>query len=383
MSRIKCVSVWVAAVLALGCRGGAERQTATAVNDIPVGVYAATSGSEGSFGQATVQGVQLAADEINAAGGVQGRKIRLIIEDDQGRAEDAASVVTKLITKDDVIAVIGENSSNQSLAAAPVCQNAKVPMISPSSTNPNVTKKGDYIFRVCFTDPYQGKALATFVRSTLHANNAAILRDNKNDYSVGLAEVFRTQFTAMGGKIVAEQSYSSGDAEFRPQLTSIKAANPEVVFVPGFYTEVGQIAQQARELGINVPMVGGDGWDAPALLDIGKEALNGYYFSDHYFVDEPRPAVQTFVAAIRKKYNQNPAANAALGYDALHILTDAITRAGGTADRKLIRDQIAVTKSYQGVSGVITMGPDRDPIKPVAMIKIDGGKTSFAGWITP
>jgi len=383
MSRFKRVSLWVAAVLTVGCRGGAERQTAPAANDIPVGVYAALTGGEGSFGKATLEGVQLAADEINAAGGVQGRKVRLVIEDDQGRAEDAASVVTKLITRDDVIAVIGENSSNQSLAAAPVCQHAKVPMISPSSTNPNVTKKGDYIFRVCFTDPYQGKALAAFVRNTLHANNAAILRDNKSDYSVGLAEVFRTQFAAMGGKIVVEQSYTGGDAEFRPQLTSMKAANPEVIFVPGFYTEVGQIARQARELGINVPLVGGDGWDAPSLLDIGKESLNGCYFSDHYFVDEPRPAVQRFVAAIRKKYNENPAANAALGYDALHILTDAITRAGGTTDRKLIRDQIAATKAYQGVSGVITMGPDRDPIKPVAMIKIDGGKTQFAGWITP
>jgi branched-chain amino acid transport system substrate-binding protein len=372
----------LAAVLALGCQRGAERQTASAANDIPVGVYAALSGGEASFGQATLQGVQLATDEINASGGVLGKKIRLVVEDDQGRAEDAASVVTKLITRDDVVAVIGENSSNQSLAAAPVCQNNKVPMISPSSTNPNVTKKGDYIFRVCFTDPYQGKALATFARTNLKANHVAILRDNKNDYSVGLAEVFRAQFTSMGGKIVAEQSYSGGDTEFRPQLTAIKAANPEVIFVPGFYTEVGQIAQQARELGINQPMVGGDGWDAPALLDIGKEALNGYYFSDHYFFDEPRPAVQQFVAAIRKKYNQSPAANAALGYDAVHILANAITQTG-SLDKKQIRDHIASTKDYQGVSGVITMGSDRDPIKPVAMIRIDNGKTSFAGWIKP
>lgn len=374
--------VTLGAVLALDCQRGAERQTASAANDIPVGVYAALTGGEASFGQATIQGVQLAAEEINAAGGVLGRKVKLVIEDDQGRAEDAASVVTKLITRDDVVAVIGENSSAQSLAAAPTCQNSKVPMISPSSTNPKVTKSGDYIFRVCFTDPYQGKALATFVRNNLKANNVAILRDNKNDYSVGLAEVFRTQFTSMGGKITVEQSYAAGDTEFRPQLTAIKATNPEVIFVPGFYTEVGQIAQQAREMGINVPMVGGDGWDAPALLDIGKEALNGYYFSDHYFFEEPRPAVQRFVAAIRKKYKQDPAANAALGYDAMHILADAITRAGAI-DRKLIRDQIAGTKNYQGVSGVITMGPDRDPIKPVAMIRIDKGKTSFAGWITP
>jgi branched-chain amino acid transport system substrate-binding protein len=385
MSRFQRISLWVVAltaVLGLSCQRSAERQTAGSANDIPVGVYAALTGGEASFGKATLQGVQLAADEINRSGGVLGRKIRLVVEDDQGRAEDAASVVTKLITRDDVVAVIGENSSAQSLAAAPTCQQYKVPMISPSSTNPKVTKSGDYIFRVCFTDPYQGKALATFVRNNLKAGNVAILRDNKNDYSVGLAEVFRAQFTSLGGKIAVEQSYAAGDTEFRPQLTAIKATNPDVIFVPGFYTEVGQIAQQARELGINVPMAGGDGWDAPALLDIGKEALNGYYFSDHYFFDEPRPAVQRFVAAIREKYHENPAANAALGYDALHILTDAIKRVGGL-DKKLIRDQIATTKNYQGVSGVITMGPDRDPIKPVAMIKIDGGKTQFAGWITP
>ncbi len=347
-----------------------------------MGVYAATSGSEASFGQATLQGVKLAAEEINGVGGVLGRKIRLVIEDDQGRADEAASVVTKLITANDVVAVIGENSSNQSLAAAPICQSSKVPMISPSSTNPNVTKKGDYIFRICFTDPYQGKALATFVRNSLHAMTAAILRDQKNDYSVGLAEVIRTEFTAMGGRIVAEQSYSGGDTDFRPQLTAIRTTEPEVLFIPGFYTDVGQIAIQARDLGIASTMVGGDGWDSPTVIAIGGKSVEGSYFSDHYFFDEPRPAVRRFVGEIRKRYGRNPDANAALGYDALRILAEAITRAG-SLDRKAIRDQLAATKYFQGVSGVITMGPTRDPIKPVAMIKIEGGTTHFAGWIQP
>ena len=382
MNRIISFSLCIATVLGLSCRPRAERQTAADVSDIPVGVYAATSGSEAAFGQSTVQGEKLAAEEINQAGGVLGRKIRLIIEDDQGKAEEAASVVTKLITHDNVLAILGENSSNQSLAAAPICQAAKVPMISPSSTNPSVTKKGDYIFRVCFTDPYQGKALAMFVRTNLHATTAAILRDNKNDYSVGLAEVLRKEFTTLGGKIVAEQSYSGGDSDFRPQLTAIKSANPEVLFIPGFYTEVGQIAIQARDLGIAVPMVGGDGWDSPTVIQIGGKSVDGCYFSDHYFMGEPRPAVQRFVAEIHKRSGSNPDANAALGYDALYTLTNAIKRAG-SFDRKAIRDQIAATKNYQGVSGVITMGPDRDPIKPVAMIKIDGGTTHFAGWIQP
>jgi branched-chain amino acid transport system substrate-binding protein len=373
---------YVLLLVAVACGANRERQTAAAPNDIPIGVYAALTGSEAAFGQATVQGVKLAAEEINNAGGVFGRKIRLIIEDDTGRAEEAASVVTKLITRDGVIGVIGENSSNQSLAAAPICQAAKVPMISPSSTNPNVTKKGDYIFRVCFTDPYQDKALAIFVRNNLGVANVGILKDNKNDYSVGLAEFFSSAFTQLGGKIVAEQSYSGGDTEFRPQLTAIKSAKPQVLFIPGFYTDVGQIAIQARDLGISIPMVGGDGWDSPTVIAIGGKAVDGCYFSDHYFVGEPRPAVERFVGEIRKRYGRNPDANAALGYDALRIFAAAIQRSG-SLDRKAIRDQIATTRDYQGVSGVITMGPDRDPIKPVAIIKIDGGTTHFAGWIQP
>jgi branched-chain amino acid transport system substrate-binding protein len=369
-------------IVAVACGRNRERQTAAAASDIPIGVYAALSGSEAAFGQATVQGVRLAAEEINNGGGVLGKKIRLIVEDDAGRAEEAASVVTKLITRDNVIGVIGENSSNQSLAGAPICQAAKVPMISPSSTNPNVTKKGDYIFRVCFTDPYQGKALATFVRNNLNLTTAAILKDNKNDYSVGLAEFFGKSFVPLGGKIIAEQSYAGGDTEFRPQLTAIKAANPQVVFIPGFYTDVGQIAIQARDLGIMGPMVGGDGWDSPTVITIGGKAVDGCYYSDHYFKGEPRPAVQRFVGEIRKRYGRDPDANAALGYDALYIFANAARKAG-SLDRKSIRDQIAATRNYQGVSGVITMGPDRDPIKPVAMIKIEGGTTKFAGWITP
>ena len=347
-----------------------------------MGVFAALTGSEASFGNATVSGVKLAADEINASGGILGRKIRLVVEDDQGKAEEAASVVTKLITSDDVVALIGENSSNQSLAAAPIAQSSRVPMISPSSTNPAVTQKGDYIFRVCFTDPYQGKALAAFVRNNLKLENAAVLLDKKNDYSVGLAEFFTKEFVAMGGKIVATQSYTGGDTEFRPQLTAIKQANPQVLFIPGFYTEVGQIAIQARDLGINVPLVGGDGWDSPSVVQIGGKSIDGSYFSDHYFVGDPRPAVQTFVQKIRARTGKNPEANAALGYDALQMFALAAKHAG-SLDRKAVRDQLAAMKGYPGISGTITMGADRNPIKPVAIIKIDNGQMTFAGWVSP
>ena len=345
-------------------------------------MYAALTGDQASFGTATVQGVKLAAEEINAAGGVLGRKIKLIIEDDQGRPDQAASVVTKLITSDNVIAVIGENSSNNSLAAAPICQSNKVPMISPSSTNPAVTERGDYIFRVCFTDPYQGKALAFFVKNNLKLDSAAILLDKKNDYSVGLAQFFEKEYVALGGRITGTQSYSGGDTEFRPQLTTLKRGNPQVLFIPGFYTEVGQIAIQARDLGYTVPMVGGDGWDSPTVIEIGGKSIDGSYFSDHYFVGDPRPLVQQFVSKIQQRHGKRPEANAALGYDALKIFAAAATRAG-SLDRAAIRDQIAATKEYDGVSGLITMGPDRNPIKPVAMIKIENGQMGFAGWVKP
>ena len=369
-------------MLATACRPGREAQTTDAAGDIPVGVYGALTGDQAAFGTSTVQGVRIAAEEINAAGGVLGRKIRLLVEDDQGRAEEAATVVTKLITGSDVAVLIGENSSNQSLAAAPIAQANGVPMISPSSTNPAVTEKGEYIFRVCFTDPYQGKALAAFARRDLKLDTAAILQDQKNDYSVGLAGVFRREFEALGGRIVATQSYTGGDTEFRPQLTAIRKANPQALFIPGFYTEVGQIAIQARDLGLTVPLLGGDGWDSPAVIRIGGKAIEGSYFSDHYFVGDTRPVVQQFVTKYEQRHGAKPEATAALGYDALHIWASAAKRAG-SVDRKAVRDQIAATKDYQGVSGTISMGPDRNPIKPVAMIKIENGQMNFAGWVQP
>jgi branched-chain amino acid transport system substrate-binding protein len=364
------------------CAPGRERQTAASGGDIPVGVYAALSGDQAAFGTATRQGVELAAEEINKSGGVLGKKIRLILEDDQSKPEEAANVVTKLITNDRVVALIGENSSTNSLAAAPICQANATPMISPSSTNPNVTKKGDYIFRVCFTDPNQGRALATFVRRNLNLTTAAILRDSKSDYSAGLAEFFTKAFTAAGGRIVGEQAYSAGDSDFRPQLTALRNSNPQVIFVPGFYTDAGQIALQARDLGINVPLVGGDGWDSPTVIQIGGKATDGCYFSDHYFSGDPRPAVQRFVTEIERRHGAKPDANATLGYDALYVLVNAIRKAN-SLDHKAIRDQIATTRDYQGVSGTITMGPDRDPLKPVAMIRIQDGNLSFAGWVQP
>jgi branched-chain amino acid transport system substrate-binding protein len=379
----------LATILALGffwiggCPGPDESsQTGGSGSEIPVGVYVALTGPTATFGQATRDGAQLAADEVNARGGILGRRVRLIVEDNLGRPDQAVSTVTKLITRDNVIALIGENASSRSLAAAPIAQSNQVPMISPSSTNPEVTEKGNYIFRVCYTDPYQGAAIAEFVRNSLGLDAVAILKDIKNDYSVGLAQFFRSNFEEQGGRIVAEPSYAEGDADFRSQLTAIRNSGAQAIIIPGYYTDVGQIARQARELGIRLPLVGGDGWDSPRLLEIGGAALDGSYFANHYFVGEERPAVREFVGTFQERFRRLPDSVNALSYDAARILFEAIERAG-EIDKARIRDEIAATSNFQGVSGVITIGPDRNPIKPVAILSIRNGEIGLEEWVEP
>lgn len=366
-----------------GCPGPDESsQTGGSGSEIPVGVYVALTGPTATFGQATRDGAQLAADEVNARGGVLGRQIRLIIEDNLGRPDQAVATVTKLITRDNVIALIGENASSRSLAAAPIAQSNQVPMISPSSTNPEVTEKGNYIFRVCYTDPYQGAAIAEFVRNSLGLDAVAILKDIKNDYSVGLAQFFRSNFEERGGRVVAEPSYAEGDADFRSQLTAIRNTGAQAIIIPGYYTDVGQIARQARELGIRLPLVGGDGWDSPKLLEIGGAALDGSYFANHYFVGEDRPAVREFVETFQQRFRRLPDSVNALSYDAARILFEAIERAGAV-DTARIREEIAATSNFQGVSGVITIGQDRNPIKPVAILSIRNGEIGLEEWVEP
>ena len=364
-------------VLALGCPPQSERQTPSAASaEIPIGMYGAFTGDQATFGNATRDGVQFAADEINAAGGILGKKIRIYAEDDRSKPEEAAGVVTKLIAQNNVVALIGENASSNSLAAAPIAQQNKVPMVSPSSTNPDVTKKGDYIFRVCFIDPLQGKALARFARENLKLSSVAILHDIKSDYSIGLAKVFTDSFTAAGGKIVADQGYSGGDIDFRAQLTALKQANPQAVFIPGYYTEAGQIAIQARDVGLNVPLLGGDGWDSPKLLEIGGANLENCYYATTVSLASTDPTTQKFVSAFRAKFHRDPEGLNALGYDAMKVIAQAIQKAG-KVDGPAIRDQIAATQHFPGASGEISFGPDRDPIKPVPIVVIRNGKTEF------
>ena len=369
------LAVLSAALLVPACRRGGG-------DEILVGEYGSLTGTTATFGQSTNNAIQMAFEQINAAGGVLGKKVRVVVEDDQSKPEEAATAVTKLINQNHVVAMLGEVSSSRSLAAAPICQANGVPMISPSSTNPRVTQVGDYIFRVCFIDPFQAEVGARIAWEILHLKKVAILSDVRNDYSVGLQTFFRQTFKGFGGEIVAEQSYSEGDSDFRAQLTQIKSANPEGIYVPGYYTEVGTIARQARELGITVPLIGGDGWDSPRLWEIGGEALNGCHFSNHYSVDDPSPAVQKFVADYKAKYNQVPDALAALGYDAARILADAMTRAGTTKGDK-VRDALSATKDFAGVTGTITINKDRNAVKPAVVLKIENGKFVYVTTVKP
>ena len=371
----------VASLFLTGCDKPASTPGA-ATGPIKVGEFASMTGSEATFGQSSHEGTLLAVDHLNAAGGVLGRKMELLMEDDQSQAGQPATVVRKLIARDGVVAVLGEVASSRSLEAAPICQQSQIPMISPSSTNPKVTAVGDYIFRVCFIDPFQGTVMANFARHTLHLKKVAVLTDVKSDYSLGLAKFFKEGFIADGGAIVAEQNYSSGDKDFSAELTALKAVNPDGIFVPGYYTEVGLIALQAKQLGLNVPLLGGDGWESSSLIPIGGAALEGDYFSTHYSPEDTSAAVQDFVKAFRAKYNKTPDAMAALGYDSAMILADAMKRAG-TTDGAKVRDALAAVKGFSGVTGKITMDADRNASKPAVILVIRDGQFKYVETVAP
>ncbi len=336
------------------------------------------TGTEATFGTSSHNGIQLATNEVNGAGGIKGRQIVVIALDDQGKPEEAATAATRLISSEHVVALLGEVASTRSLFMAPKAQAAKVPMVSPSSTNEKVTAVGDYIFRACFIDPFQGYVMAKFATDTLKLKKAAILRDVRNDYSVGLAKVFNDNFTKLGGQIVDNQSYSSGDVDFKAQLTNIKSAAPQALYIPGYYTDVGLIARQAREVGLTVPLLGGDGWDSEKLYEIGGTALEGSYFSNHYSVDDPSPRIQEFVAKFKKAYGgQVPDSLAAQAYDAAGMLYDAMKRANDVSG-PAIRDALAQTKDYRGVTGDITMDDKRNATKPAVVLRVS--RRWCSGW---
>ena len=370
----------------IGCKKPATDSAATngsaSATEIVVGHYASMTGSTAHFGQDTDRGVRLAIDEANAKGGVLGKKLKLVTLDTRGDSAEAANAVNRLIDVEKVSAVLGEVASSLSLAGGRVAQHRKIPMISPTSTNPKVTEVGDYIFRVCFIDPFQGKVMATFARQNLKLDKVAILKDVKNDYSIGLAAAFQKSFTELGGKIAAEQSYSQGDTDFSAQVTAIRSTGAQAVFVPGYYSEVGTIARTADRLGLKVPLLGGDGWDSPDLFKIGGDAINGSYFSDHFAPDVATDKAKAFVANFTAKYGQAPTGLGALGYEAALVLIDAIARAGKN-DPTAIRDAIAATKDFEGVTGKITIDAQRNAQKSAVVLKVEGGKAKFETSIAP
>ncbi len=359
-----------------GCKSGGG-------DTIKVGEFASLTGKEATFGTSSHEGTLLAIEQINAAGGVLGKKIELLTEDDQTKAGEPANAVNKLIFKDGVVAILGEVASSRSLEAAPICQGNKIPMISPASTNPTVTEVGDYIFRVCFTDAFQGAALANFASGTLKARKVAILTDVKSDYSKGLAKNFKERYSANGGTIGKELDFNGGDKDFKGQLTAIKDDAPDAIFLPGYYNDVALICIQAKQLGMNIPIFGGDGWESESLLTIGKEAMEGHYFSTHCSADQGTPEMTSFVEAYKKRFNgKTPDAMAVLGYDSALVLADAIKRANSTEPAAL-RDAIAATKDFAGASGKFSLNADRDAVKALVFIQIKGGKFTYNATVNP
>lgn len=336
---------------------------------IQVGEVGSMTGPEATFGVSSHQGVDLAIRQLNSLGGIKGKKIEVVILDDQSKPEEAATAATKLITENKVSVILGEVASSRSLAMAPIAQKYKIPMISPASTHPGVTATGDYIFRVCFIDPFQGQVMAKFALHQLKLKRAAILTDVKSDYSRGLSEYFRAAFQKEGGQIVVEESYGSGDRDFKSQLTAIRAKNPEAIFIPGYYAEVGLIARQARELGISAILLGGDGWDSQKLAEIGGKAIQNSYFSNHYSNESQSPQTQDFITQFKTTYGVLPDGLSAMGYDAVMVLADAMKRAKSFQPAD-IRDALASTQNFSGVTGNITIDSQRNAVKSAVVLKV-------------
>ena len=390
----KIFTMGLAALLSVSLIAGCGTQQTAAGGSagsgpIKIGGNLELSGGTAMFGQAAQNAINMAFDEQNAKGGVLGRQLQLVAADNKSDAGESTSAVTKLVTQDKVVAVIGSMTSSVTLAAVPVVTDNKIPMISPSGTNEKLTidptsgQVNQYVFRACFIDPFQGQVGANFVLNTLKAKTAAIIIDQKSDYSKGLADAFKTNFEKGNGKIVDTEQYVAGsDKDFRSILTRIKAQNPDMVWVPGYYQEVGLIVKQARELGMNVPFMGGDGWDDPQLFNIGgNDALNNTYYVDHVALDDP--AMATFIKAYQAKFGSEPNAMAALGYDAANMIIKAI-QDGNSADPEKIRTALENMKDFQGVSGAITIDPKtHNPVKSAVIKQNKDGKSVFVTRVAP
>lgn len=380
------MSFMVAAGVLAGCNSSASGD-AQKSDKIKIGANLELSGGVASYGQSAKEGIQLAIEEINKEG-INGKKLELVTVDNKSDAAEATSGALKLATQDKVVAMIGASTSTNTLAQVQIAQDNKIPLITPTATNATITNKdgklNDFVFRTCFIDPFQGTVAANFASNDLKVKSAAVLIDSSSDYSKGLATSFKKSFEANGGKIVKEEAYVAKDTDFRATLTNIKAAKPEYIFVPGFYEEVGLIIKQARELGLNVPIMGGDGWDSPKLVEIaGAASLNNTFITNHYSSGDSDKKVQDFVAAFKAKYDgKSPDAFTALGYDTVYFLADAIKRAG-SSDSKKIQKALAETDGLELVSGKVKLDQNHDPIKAAVILEYKNGEQQFKTKINP
>jgi branched-chain amino acid transport system substrate-binding protein len=358
---------------------GCEKES----DKIVIGFFGALTGTEATFGVSSKNGITLALEELNVGGGLLGKKVELRAYDTLGSLDETKLSVERLIKTDQVVAVIGEVASSRSLVAAPIAQIHKIPMVTPSSTNPEITQVGDYIFRVCFIDPFQGEVMAKFAFHSLKLKRAAVLRDTQSQYSVGLANYFIKTFTSLGGTILADEKYISGDVDFQSQLLKIRKKSPELLFVPGYYSEVAMIARQSRDLGFTGPLMGGDGWDdVKNLTAIAGESINGSYFSNHYTLENPNSDVRHFISVFEKRFGMRPDSQAALGYDAARIIFDAIRRAKSTESQK-IRDSLSETRNFKGITGTISINQNRDAVKPAVVLQVKKNNFSYVETVGP
>ena len=352
-------------------------------NEIAIGAVLPITGDVPTFGKSAENGIELAVEQYNNAGGINGKKIKLIVQDDADDPASGVSALQKLINENKIVGVLGSVSSKVTLAMAPVATQYKIPLVTGSSTNAKVTSLAgnEFAFRACFIDPFQGKVIAKYSFDTLKAKTAAVIYDVGNDYAAGLAQSFKTNFEAAGGKVLTMQTYNTGEQDFNAQLTNIKKLSPDVLIMTDYYQTVGLIAKQARQLGIKSTFLGGDGWDSPDLVKIAGDAINGGYFSNHYSPDDTSAEVVQFLKDYKAKYNTTPDALAALGYDSAKMLFEAIKNAKST-DGEAVRQALLKT-DLTSVTGHIKLDANRDPIKPAVMIKIENGKQVFAGKVTP
>lgn len=381
MMVVSMAVLFMVGVLA-GCGGSSSK-------DIKIGVLNEMTGGNATFGTSAANGAKMAIKEANAKGGVLGKQLQAVVADNKSEPSESANAMTKLATQDKVVAVTGIFASSNAIAASSVAEASKLPFIAVGATNPKVTvdeatgKVKNYTFRVCFIDPFQGTVGANFVLNSLKLNKAVILVDNSSDYSKGLSAFFKAAFTKGGGSVLSEEAYLQKDQDFKTILTKVKALNPDIIYVPGYYEEVGKIVKQARETGITVPIVGGDGWDSPKLTDIGgAAALNNTYFTNHYSVEDTSPAAQAFVQAYKKEYGQAPDAMAVLGYDAANVLIDAIKRAN-SAEPEKIREALAATKDYPAITGATTLNATHDAVKSAVIIELKDGKQMYKATVKP